>query len=339
MRGGHGVESRIHPLCTPYRCVVVTVVSESDAVVDRPRPGGLATAWTLVSATAVKAWNDRVLGLSAEAGFWQLLSLPSMLLGVLGVIGFLSGTLGPDTVQSVENAVLNAARHVIVPDAVDSTVRPALDRILAGGRADVVSISFVISLWTGSSAMATYVNTITIAYGLRAHRHAVRSRIVALFLYIGFVIVGIVLLPLLILGPSLVVRVFPTHWERLVHDITVVAYWPAVALISLALLTTLYHLAIPVRTPWRRAVPGAVVGLLIWIVGSTLLREWLEWAFRSTATYGPFSAPIAVLLFLYLTALAILIGAELNAQIDLMWPLPSTEAARLEEEQAAAARH
>jgi membrane protein len=107
-----------------------------------------------------------------------------------------------------------------------------------------------------------------------------------------------------------------------------------VALISLALLATLYHLAVPVRIPWRRALPGAVVALVLWLVGSTLLRMWLEWAFRSTATYGPLSAPVAVLVFLYLTALAILIGAELNAEIDRMWPTKATAAARNEPQEA-----
>lgn len=307
---------------------------------DRASPPGprrrITVVRTLVTTTISRAWQHRVLGLAAEAGFWQLLSLPSLLLAVLGVIGYFSRSLGPDTLNDIENAILDAARHVIVPSAVDSTVRPALDRILAGGRADVASISFVVSLWTGSSAMATYVNTITIAYGLRHQRDAVRSRALALALYLGFVAVGIVLLPLLVLGPTLIVKLGPNNWHHVLHLVTAIGYWPVVVLISLALLATLYHLAVPVRTPWRRAVPGAVLGLVVWIVGSTLLRMWLSWAFRSTATYGPLSAPVAVLLFLYLTALAILMGAELNAEIDRLWPLQATEAARREEEEAAA---
>ena len=306
---------------------MVTAVGESEADVPTARRRATLVR-ALVWETIKRAWNDRVLGLAAEAGFWQLLSLPSMLLAVLGLIGYFSGALGPDTIQSLEDAIIRGAKHVIVPSAVDSTVKPALERILNGGRLDVVSIGFIVSLWTGSSAMATYVNTITIAYGLRHSRNAVRSRLLALWLYFGFVIVGVVLLPLLVLGPSLVIKLFPDRWHGLVHDITVVAYWPAVALISLALLMTLYHLSLPVRLQWRRAMPGALLALVIWIVGSTLLRDWLAWAFRSTATYGPLSAPVAVLLFLYLTALAILFGAELNAEIDRLWPSHATAEAR-----------
>jgi membrane protein len=314
---------------------VATLVGEADRAAPA-RGRGIGVVWTLISSTLVRAWRDRVLGLAAEAGFWQLLSLPSMLLGIVGIIGFFSGSLGAHTIHDIEDALLRGAKHVIVPSAVDSTVKPALDRILAGGRADVVSISFLVSLWTGSSAMATYVNTITIAYDLRQHRNAVRSRLLALLLYLAFVVVGVVLLPLLVLGPALIVRLTPHNWHHAMHIIVSIGYWPVVVLITLALLATLYHLSVPVRTPWRRALPGAVVGLLVWVAGSVVLRIWLTWAFRSTATYGPLSAPVAVLIFLYLTALAILLGAELNAEIDRMWPLRATADARRGEGQAAA---
>jgi membrane protein len=255
---------------------------------------------------------------------------------VLGIIGYFSGVLGHDNIRDLENAIIRGLKHVIVPSAVESTVRPALERILKNGRADVVSIGFIVSLWTGSSAMATYVNTITIAYGLRAQRGAVKSRLLALRLYIGFVLVGIVLLPLLVLGPTAIVQLTPQRWRHVVHIVTLIGYWPIVVVISLALLTTLYHRAIPVRTPWRRALPGAILGITFWVVGSTLLRLWLVWAFRSTATYGPLSAPVAVLIFLYLTALAILLGAELNAEIDRLWPLQATARARRQAEVAEA---
>ena len=315
---------------------MATVVSNA-AVAPAGRRGRLATVGGLVGSTLARAWRDRVLGLAAEAGFWQLLSLPSLLLAVIGLLGYFSSALGPDTLQDVETAIVHGLKHVIVPSAVDSTVQPAVDRILRGGRADVVSIGFIVSFWTGSSAMATFVNTITIAYGLRHHRGAVRSRILALELYLGFVAVGVVLLPLLVLGPSLITKLSPKNWHHAVHVITLIGYWPVVVLISLALLTSLYHLSIPVRTPWRRALPGAIVGLALWLAGSVLLRVWLTWAFQSSkATYGPLSAPVAVLFFMYLTALAILLGAELNAEIDRLWPVQATAQARRAEAEAGA---
>jgi membrane protein len=295
-----------------------------------PYRDGVASVPRLVWSALRRAWHDRVLGLAAEAGFWQLLSLPSAILAILGTIGFFSGALGADNLNHLQRSMDTGLAHLIVPSAVQSTIDPALHRILFGGRIDVVSISFLVSLWTGSSAMATYVNTITIAYGLREARGAVSSRLLALRLYVGFVLASIILLPVLVLGPGHLVAVFPDKWHDGVHLATEIAYWPFVVLISLALLATLYHRAVPVRTPWRRALPGAVVAMLVWLVGSFFLRAWLVFAFRKTATYGPLSAPVAVLLFLYLTALAILFGAELNAEFDRSWPRPETEGLRSE---------
>jgi membrane protein len=301
------------------------MTSESGADLYR---GNVASVPRLVWSALRRSWRDRVLGLAAEAGFWQLLSLPSAILAILGTIGFFSGPLGADNLNHLQRSIDNAMAHVIVPSAVQSTIAPALHRILFGGRIDVVSISFIVSLWTGSSAMATYVNTITIAYGLRHQRGAFASRLLALRLYVGFVLASIILLPLLVLGPDRFVRVFPSRWHHTAQVVSDVGYWPVVVVISLALLATLYHRAVPVRTPWRRALPGAVVAVLVWLVGSIVLRAWLVWAFRKTATYGPLSAPVAVLLFLYLTALAILFGAELNAEFDRTWPRPETEGLR-----------
>jgi membrane protein len=290
----------------------------------------MATARDLAVSMFRRAQRDRILGLAAEAGFWQLLSLPALILAVLGVIGFFSGLFGTGNLNHLQSSIEKALTHVIVPSAVHSTIAPALHRILFGGRADVVSIGFVVSFWTGSSAMSTYVNTITIAYGLRSHRGAVRSRLLALRMYLSFVVGTIVLLPLLVLGPSHLENAFPDRWHHVVHRTVEVGYWPVALVFSLALVATLYHQALPVRTQWRRALPGAVLAVLVWVVGSLVLRAWLDFAFRRTATYGPLSAPVAVLLFLYLTALAILLGAELNAEIDQVWPRPETQRARAE---------
>src|SRR4051795_1800133 len=105
---------------------MATAVSNA-AVTPAGRRGRLATVGGLVASTLARAWRDRVLGLAAEAGFWQLLSLPSLLLAVMGLLGYFSSSLGPDTLHDVETAILHGARHVIVPSAVDSTVQPAVE--------------------------------------------------------------------------------------------------------------------------------------------------------------------------------------------------------------------
>jgi membrane protein len=267
--------------------------------------------------TLSKAWQDRVLGLGAEAGFWQLLSLPPLLLAVLGTVGYIGQALGHGTVDRIETSILQAAGHVLSDSTVRETVKPMVDEILRKGRPDVISIGFITSLWSGSTAMATYVNTITIAYGERDLRGAVRSRLLALRLYFLQVISGIVLLPALVLGPSVIDRLLVQHTTPWVHHAVTLIYWPIAGVLTLVILATLYHLSVPNRRRWRSALPGAVFALIIWVVGSYGLRSYVSFVFGHTIAYGALAAPVAVLLFLYVTALAVLLGAELNATLDL----------------------
>ena len=283
---------------------------------------------SLAKRTAIEFWNDRVLGLAAEAAFWQLLSLPPLLLALLGAVGYVGDALGPDSVARVEASILEATGRVLAPNAVATLVQPAVHDVLEGGRFDVISIGFLLSLWSGSTAMNTYVNTITIAYNLRNCRSALKSRLVALALYFGFIGVGIVVLPALVLGPGLIVALTPADVRSEVTTAVHLAYWPVVVLGSLGLLATLYHLAVPVRIRWSRALPGAVLALLIWVAGSVALRAYVGFVVSTSSAYKSLSAPIAVLLFFYVTALAILIGAELNAELDKLAPTESTARAR-----------
>ena len=135
---------------------------------------------TLATRTVSKAWNDRILGLSAETAFWQLLSLPSLFLAVLGALGFVARLFGPSTVARAQTQLLNGFGKAFSPEVVTQLVAPTVRQVLRGGRADIVSVGFLLALWAGSSATATFVNTITIAYGMRDLRGAVRSRLLAL---------------------------------------------------------------------------------------------------------------------------------------------------------------
>ena len=92
---------------------------------------------------------------------------------------------------------------------VNTVVAPVVKTVLTNGRADVVSVGFLISLWAGSSATATFVNTITLAYGMRYQRSAWRSRLLAFELYLLGVLGAIIVLPLLVLGPGEIVAHLP----------------------------------------------------------------------------------------------------------------------------------
>jgi membrane protein len=274
----------------------------------------------LLKKTATRAWNDRVLGLSAEAAFWQLLSLPSLFLAVVATLGYFSRWLGIGTVDQTEAQIETTLSRAFSPDVVDEVVRPMLHQILHGGRADIVSVGFVVALWAGSSATATFVNTITIAYGMRDLRGAVRSRLLALRLFLGSVLVGVVVLPLLVIGPDVLKRWLPHRVRSTGGTVIDAGYYPVVVLLLLLGLTTLYHLAPPRRLPWRRGVPGAVLALGLFLLGSAALRAYISFVLARNHAYVTLAAPIAALLFFFVLALGVLLGAEFNAAIDQRWP-------------------
>jgi membrane protein len=270
--------------------------------------------------TVTKAWHDRVLGLSAEAAFWQLLSLPSLFLALLAALGFFSDLAGADTISRAQTNLLNGFSRAFSPQVVNQLIAPTVHQVLNDGRADVFSVTFLLALWAGSSATATFVNTITIAYGMRDLRGAVHSRLLALAIYLGSIIIGVVALPALVLGPRQLARLIPGDARptaaRLIHD----AYWPVVVVLLLAGLTSLYHLAPPRRPPWRRGVPGAVLAMTIFLIGSSALRTYISFIVAHNHAYGTLAAPIAALLFFFLLALGVLLGAEFNAAIEIAAP-------------------
>jgi membrane protein len=270
--------------------------------------------------TLARAWNDRVLGLSAEAAFWQLLSLPPLFLALLGSLGYLSGLLGPDTVDEIEQRLLDFFSRAFTPSVVDQVIAPTVNQVLREGRVAVISVGFVIALWAGSSATSTFVNTVTIAYGMRDQRGAIRSRLLALYLYLLSVVIGIVLLPVMVLGPGRLVSLFPRSVRGDVDTVVNAAYWPTVGVLLLLGLVTFYHLAPPNRLPWLRGFPGAMLAGVVFLGGSIGLRLYIGFVVGQGFTYGALAAPIGALLFFYLLALAVLLGAELNATIEQTWP-------------------
>jgi membrane protein len=282
--------------------------------------------WRIVVLTVGTCMRNRVTGLAAEAAFFAVLSLPPLIFALAGSIGYVFAQLDNSQIADVRHTVLELAARALTPETVDKIIRPTLNDVLEGGRYDVISIGFILALWSGSRALNVFVDTITIMYGLGGHRGIVRTRALSFLLYVLGMLTGVVTIPLVVAGPRVVARTLP---ERL--DFLNELYWPTVMLLCVVFLATLYHLSVPVRTAWRYNVPGAVFTMFCWIVGSALLRWVLVGTAQgSTSIYGPLAAPIAVLLWLYILSIAVLIGAALNASIDQIWPQTEIASARSE---------
>ncbi|MGF1428773.1 YihY/virulence factor BrkB family protein [Kitasatospora sp. LaBMicrA B282] len=289
-----------------------------------------AVVWGLLKDTTNTCVEYRVTGLAAEAAFFTLLSIPPLLLCLAGTLGYLDDLLGAGTIQKLQQDILSAAGTVLSPSSINDTVKPLLAKVFDSGRPDLISIGFVLSLWSGSRALYIFIDTITVMYGLDGKRGIVKTRSMSLGLYLGALVIGSLVLPLLIAGPGLVVSAVPS-----ISGLVSALYWPVAIILLIVFLTTLYHLAVPASTPWREDVPGALVALGMLVLCSVVLRLYLVHSVEGSNTiYGSLAAPIAVLLWIFVVALAVLIGAAMNAAIDRRWPSTETADARAENERA-----
>ncbi len=282
---------------------------------DVPAAGREATtdvAWRLLARTVSSCVRYRVTGLAAEAAFFAILSLPPLVFGLAGTIGYIARQFQVAQVEVLKNRVIDLASQALTQDTVQQVITPTMDNVLRGGRLDVISIGFVLALWSGSRALNVFIDTISIMYGFGGHRSIVKTRALSFTLYVVALLIGIVLVPLVLAGPDVVADIVPDRIAPLRG-----AYWPSVLVLSVGFMTTLYHLSVPVKKTWRSGLPGAVFTLSMWILGSYFVRWALGYSAGGTSIYGPLAAPIAVLLWLYVLSISVLIGAAVNAAIDV----------------------
>ncbi|MFF3223339.1 YihY/virulence factor BrkB family protein [Nocardia suismassiliense] len=280
---------------------------------------------------AVKAWDDSIFAKSAAAAFWQTLSLAPLLLGVLGSLGYVGTWFGPDTVQIVESKIISFSRDLFSSSVVSDLIEPTVKDVLSKGRGAVVSVGFVLSLWAGSSAMATFVDAIVEAHGQQDLRHPVWQRIFALLLYVAFLVASVFILPLVALGPAIIGRVLPEPWRVTGLQLLDFFYYPGVGLLLIIVLTTLYKLALHTSLPWHRMFAGAMVAAVFFIAASEVLRRYLSWVTETGVSYGALATPIAFLLFTYFLGFAIILGAEFNAAVQEFWPARTTRMEQVRE--------
>jgi membrane protein len=279
-------------------------------------PGGLPLA-RLTLETIRVCLRYRVTGLASEAGFFMLLSLPPLVLGLFGGVGYLGRLLGQDIVQQLVDGIRTFSERYVLEGVVTETIVPTVTAVLKDGRFDLISVGFLLSIWSGSRALNVFVDTISIMYGQSGVRGIVRTRALSLTLYFLSLLVGIVVIPLVVIGPECLGPLLPRELPVLTS-----LDWPVVTVLAGASVATLFHISTPRRTPWLRDVPGGVLTLVIWVLASFVLRSTITASVRDgTSIYGPLSTPIVLLIWLYALAIAVLIGAALNDAIRTLWPV------------------
>lgn len=278
--------------------------------------------------TADAAMSDRLPGLAAEIAFWALLSLPALILTTIAVAGVIGGVGDADWQAQLVERVVEVSRVALTEQAIDTAVEPVLQRLIEGGGVGVVSFAFLATVWAASRAVKVVLTTMTIVYDRPGHRSTWQDRLIGFAITFGALLAGIVILPLLIAGPDFADQL--EDWFA--TDLNVLAglwrslYWPTVVIVATLTIAALYHLGVPGRTTWRRSLPGAVLATAVWLAGSGGLRLYGTWIAGTDSVYGPLAGPIVALLWIWVTGFAVLLGAELNAQIERLWPADAVDA-------------
>lgn len=292
----------------------------SEKLIERS-PAWLRPGVRAVVRTADGAGADRLPGLAAELAFWVLLSLPALLLTAIAAAGQASALIAGDWQARFLDAVTEAASVALTPTTIDDLVVPVLEQLLAGGGIGLISTAFIATLWTASRAIKVVLVSLALVYGNHDPRPAWAMRLLGFVLAVVGIVIGIVLAPLLLSGPNVMAAIDDLVGEL---DLGVLAelwsalYWPAVVALGMLVITLLYRIGAPGRQPIRTQLPGAVLAVALWLAGSGALRLYGAWLLRSESVYGPLTGPIVLLLWMWLTGFAVLLGAEFNAQrLDL----------------------
>ena len=169
--------------------------------------------WRVAKRTLAKSWDDSIFSESAQAAFWCALSLPPLLLGMLGSLAYVAPLFGPETLPVIEDRIISTSNSFFSRNVVNEIIEPTIRDIVQTARGEVVSIGFVISLWAGSSAVSAFVDSVVEAHDQTPLRHPVRQRFFALGLYVVMLVFVIATAPLIALGPIKIAEYLPDSWD------------------------------------------------------------------------------------------------------------------------------
>lgn len=278
----------------------------------------------LIGLTLSKAWRGSAFSESAEAAFWQALSLAPLMLGILGLLGYVSDWFGHRVAARASEQIVSFSDKAFSDEVVESIVKPTVESMLTEGKGAIASVGFLIALWAGSSAMSSFVDAITVAHDQEGVRNEVWQRIFSLLLYMGSLMLLIIGLPLIAIGPDLLPQFFPESWHGMIGFWVRVLYYPTLGVLLVVSLATLYKVALPRKLPWHRGIPGAILAMAIFLLTSASLRFYLGGVSATGYTYGALATPVAFLLFLFFIGMAVIGGAYFNAAIQELWPAKPT---------------
>jgi membrane protein len=253
--------------------------------------------------------EDRVLAVAAGVVFFALLAFFPAVTAFVSLYGLFAD---PSTV----NQHLSMAASVM-PAAAFDILREQIDRIVAKGNA-TLSLAFIFSfgfaLWSANAGMKAVIDALNIAYEETEKRGFFHLNLISLCLTVGAITAL-----LLAVGAVVVFPLVLSQFGLAAHVETIIEYarWPALFAVLMAGMATLYRYG-PSRNDarWEWVSLGSVVATIAWLAGSMILSWYLKEFADYNATYGSLGAGIGFMTWLWLSSCVIILGAELNSEIE-----------------------
>jgi len=266
---------------------------------------------------AKRVWSetndDDVFGRAAQLSYYFLLALFPLLL-------FLTALLGQFAEAGSElRENLLSLLGSVVPQEAGDLIHETIDEVEKGSGGGKLSFGILATLWAASNGMSAISQTLNIAYEVEETRPWWKVRLIALGLTIALAILILSALTLVLFGDHIADaiaasfsfgQVFTWAWKIL--------QWPLVLVFVLIAFGLIYYLAPNLKQrSWHWVSPGAATAVALWLMVSFAFRAYLSYFNSYNATYGTLGAVIILMLWFYLTGAAILMGGEVNSEIEL----------------------
>jgi membrane protein len=258
------------------------------------------------------ALRDNVTNLAAAVAYYGFLAIPSALLVAVGAFSVFAGPSAVNTILDHLATVMPQSAISLLGDSLTRTTQAH------SGGAIMIGVGILLALWTLSGAMQTVMWALNAAYERDETRGFVKRRLIAVVLILCTAVSFALVFVLLILGPHVSTWVGDAVGNTtLVKWVWWTAQWPILLVGLLTMFAIVLYLAPNVVPPkWQFITPGAIFAVVVWLAASGLFAVYTSNFASYNKAWGSLAAVIVMLTWLWISALALLIGGEINAELQ-----------------------
>ncbi|MGE3176641.1 MAG: YihY/virulence factor BrkB family protein [Vicinamibacterales bacterium] len=267
----------------------------------------------LAKRTVDETFEDGCPGLAAQLAFYFLLAVFPAMLFLVALLSYLP-------IEGMLDATLDRFAAVLPQEAL-RIIREQLQRLATDRSGGLITFAIVGAIWSSSSAMTAVITALNRAFDIEEWRPWWKVRLIAVALTIALAAFVVVALVMVIGGADLGTWLAEQAGFGAAFRLTLaVVAWPIAILLVIVGIDLVYYLAPNADTRWVWLTPGSVLATGLWLVASYGFKVYVETFGDYSAVYGAIGGVIVLMLWLYVSGFAMLVGAELNAEIDHALP-------------------